>query len=140
MRRPDARHRRFAFPPARPRPSPRHERDVAVKVLPEDLSASLGAGRFLREIKIAAQLEHPHILGSSSSGEAASLHPGSPSGDVSGRRFRSAELSLVALRVRRPLESGPLDRSNRAGQLSWLGHRPRRWIETCKILYEIFEI
>lgn len=34
----------------------KHEREVAIKVLREDLSAFLGAGRFLREIKIAAQL------------------------------------------------------------------------------------
>jgi tRNA A-37 threonylcarbamoyl transferase component Bud32 len=48
----------------------RHERDVAVKVLREDLAASLGGGRFLREIKIAAQLQHPHILPLLDSGEA----------------------------------------------------------------------
>jgi tRNA A-37 threonylcarbamoyl transferase component Bud32 len=48
----------------------KHERQVAIKVLREDLSASLGAGRFLREIKIAAQLQHPHILPLLDSGEA----------------------------------------------------------------------
>jgi len=48
----------------------RHERDVAVKVLREDLAAALGGGRFLREIKIAAQLQHPHILPLLDSGEA----------------------------------------------------------------------
>ncbi len=40
----------------------RHERKVAVKVLRPDLAAALGAERFLREIKIAANLTHPHIL------------------------------------------------------------------------------
>jgi len=49
----------------------KHERDVAIKVLREDLSASLGAERFLREIRIAAQLQHPHILPLLDSGEAA---------------------------------------------------------------------
>src|SRR5262245_61125283 len=48
----------------------KHDRDVAVKVLREELAASLGAGRFLREIKIAAQLQHPHILPLLDSGEA----------------------------------------------------------------------
>jgi TolB-like protein/tRNA A-37 threonylcarbamoyl transferase component Bud32/Flp pilus assembly protein TadD len=48
----------------------KHDRQVAIKVLREDLSASLGAGRFLREIKIAAQLQHPHILPLLDSGEA----------------------------------------------------------------------
>ncbi len=48
----------------------KHERQVAVKVLREDLTASLGGGRFLREIKIAAQLQHPNILPLLDSGEA----------------------------------------------------------------------
>ncbi|HEY3934388.1 MAG TPA: protein kinase [Gemmatimonadales bacterium] len=51
----------------------KHERQVAIKVLREDLSASLGAGRFLREIKIAAQLQHPNILPLLDSGEADGL-------------------------------------------------------------------
>jgi eukaryotic-like serine/threonine-protein kinase len=40
----------------------RHQRTVAVKVLRPDLAASIGAERFLREIRIAANLQHPHIL------------------------------------------------------------------------------
>ncbi|MBA3560360.1 MAG: protein kinase, partial [Gemmatimonadaceae bacterium] len=40
----------------------KHGRKVAVKVLRPELAASLGAERFLREIEIAAQLLHPHIL------------------------------------------------------------------------------
>ena len=40
----------------------RHQRRVALKVLRADLSKSLGADRFLREIRIAANLNHPHIL------------------------------------------------------------------------------
>jgi serine/threonine-protein kinase len=37
----------------------RHQRLVAVKVLRPDLSVTLGAERFLREIRITAQLNHP---------------------------------------------------------------------------------
>ena len=48
----------------------RHERHVAVKVLRPELAASLGPQRFLREIKLAAQLQHPHILPLHDSGEA----------------------------------------------------------------------
>jgi serine/threonine protein kinase len=48
----------------------RHEREVAVKVLRQDLAASLGAERFLKEIQIAARLTHPHILPVHDSGEA----------------------------------------------------------------------
>jgi formylglycine-generating enzyme required for sulfatase activity/dienelactone hydrolase len=40
----------------------RHHRTVAVKLLRSDLAASIGAERFLREIRIAANLQHPHIL------------------------------------------------------------------------------
>jgi TolB-like protein/tRNA A-37 threonylcarbamoyl transferase component Bud32 len=50
---------------------PRHERDVAIKVLRPELAASIGADRFLREIKVAAQLQHPNILGLYDSGETA---------------------------------------------------------------------
>jgi Tol biopolymer transport system component/tRNA A-37 threonylcarbamoyl transferase component Bud32 len=47
----------------------KHHRKVAVKVLRRDLAESLGAERFLREIRIAAQLQHPHIVGLLDSGE-----------------------------------------------------------------------
>ncbi len=48
----------------------RHHRNVAIKVLREDLAASMGAARFLREIEIAAQLQHPNILPLLDSGNA----------------------------------------------------------------------
>jgi len=48
----------------------KHDRKVAIKVLRQELSASLGAERFLREVHIAAQLQHPHILTLIDSGEA----------------------------------------------------------------------
>jgi serine/threonine-protein kinase len=48
----------------------KHDRQVAVKVLRPDLSYSVGGERFLREIRIAAQLSHPHILGVHDSGDA----------------------------------------------------------------------
>jgi aminoglycoside phosphotransferase (APT) family kinase protein len=48
----------------------KHHRQVAVKVLRPDLAASLGADRFLREIEVAARLQHPHILPLHDSGEA----------------------------------------------------------------------
>ncbi len=48
----------------------KHHRHVAVKVLRPDLAAALGPERFLREIEIAAQLQHPNILPLLDSGEA----------------------------------------------------------------------
>jgi TolB-like protein/Tfp pilus assembly protein PilF/tRNA A-37 threonylcarbamoyl transferase component Bud32 len=51
----------------------KHRRKVAVKVLRPELAATLGADRFVREIEIAAQLSHPHILPLYDSGEAAGV-------------------------------------------------------------------
>ena len=48
----------------------KHDRVVALKVLHPDLAASLGPERFLREIKLAARLNHPHILPLYDSGDA----------------------------------------------------------------------
>jgi len=49
----------------------KHDRPVALKVLLPELAASLGPDRFQREIKLAARLQHPHILTVHDSGEAA---------------------------------------------------------------------
>jgi eukaryotic-like serine/threonine-protein kinase len=51
----------------------KHDRQVAVKVLRPELSAVIGADRFLREIQVTAQLQHPHILPLYDSGAAGSL-------------------------------------------------------------------
>ncbi|MFQ5551781.1 MAG: serine/threonine-protein kinase, partial [Gemmatimonadales bacterium] len=51
----------------------KHDREVAIKVLRPELSAALGTERFLREIKIAANLTHPHVLTLIDSGEAAGM-------------------------------------------------------------------
>jgi tetratricopeptide (TPR) repeat protein len=48
----------------------KHHRQVAIKVLRPDLAAALGPERFLREIEVAANLTHPHILPLFDSGEA----------------------------------------------------------------------
>ncbi|HEY7505170.1 MAG TPA: protein kinase [Gemmatimonadales bacterium] len=47
----------------------RHDRPVALKVLHPELAVSLGPERFLREIRLAARLQHPHILSVYDSGE-----------------------------------------------------------------------
>ena len=51
----------------------KHGRPVALKVLHPELAASLGSERFLREIQIAARLQHPHILPLYDSGQAGEL-------------------------------------------------------------------
>ena len=49
----------------------RHDRPVALKVLHPELAATVGPERFLREIKLAARLQHPHILTVHDSGDIA---------------------------------------------------------------------
>jgi eukaryotic-like serine/threonine-protein kinase len=51
----------------------RHDRAVAIKVLHPELSATIGTERFEREIRMAAKLQHPHILGLYDSGSAEEL-------------------------------------------------------------------
>jgi serine/threonine-protein kinase len=51
----------------------RNHRRVALKILHPALTRELGAERFLREIAIAARLQHPHILPLHDSGEAAGM-------------------------------------------------------------------
>jgi TolB-like protein len=51
----------------------KHGRDVAIKVLHPELAATIGGDRFEREIRLAAKLQHPHILGMFDSGVADGL-------------------------------------------------------------------
>ena len=51
----------------------KHDRSVALKVLNPELGAVLGVERFLAEIKVTANLQHPNLLPLFDSGEAAGL-------------------------------------------------------------------
>ena len=51
----------------------KHDRKVAIKVLDPELGAVLGAERFLSEIKVTANLQHPNLLPLFDSGEAGGL-------------------------------------------------------------------
>src|SRR5439155_24007988 len=51
----------------------RHHRQVALKVLNPELGAVLGVERFLAEIRVTANLQHPNLLPLFDSGEAEGL-------------------------------------------------------------------
>jgi eukaryotic-like serine/threonine-protein kinase len=51
----------------------KHGRHVALKVLRPEVSASLGVERFLREIRVSAQLHHPHVVQLYDSGQVGEL-------------------------------------------------------------------
>ena len=82
----------------------KHQRAVAVKVLRPELASSLGKDRFLLEIKIASQLQHPHILPLYDSGTAGDLlyyvMPFVEGETLAGRLETKTQLSLEdALRI-----------------------------------------
>src|SRR3979411_442368 len=58
----------------------KHDRKVAIKILHAELAAVLGAERFLQEIRVTANLQHPHILGLIDSGVI-----GEDAGELKGR-------------------------------------------------------
>jgi serine/threonine-protein kinase len=60
----------------------KHDRKVAIKILHAELAAVLGAERFLQEIRVTANLQHPHILGLIDSGII-----GEDAGELSGRPY-----------------------------------------------------
>jgi len=78
----------------------KHHRQVAVKVLQPDLAASVGAERFLTEIRIVAQLTHPHILALHDSGEAGGfiyyVMPHIGGGSLRQRLVRGGAMELAA--------------------------------------------
>ncbi len=97
----------------------KHERDVAVKVLRPELAAAVGSDRFLREIRITAQLNHPHILPLLDSGEADHflyyVMPYVAGGSLRGHLRRGAPVPLdVALRIAQQVAAA-LEHAHRHG-------------------------
>jgi len=84
----------------------RHGRPVALKVLHPQLATALGPDRFLREIQIAARLQHPHIVPLYDSGQAGDLlfyvMPFIPGESLRQRMEREGQLPLEdAVRIAR---------------------------------------
>src|ERR1700682_6469256 len=97
----------------------KHRRKVAIKVLKQEFAASVGAERFLREIGIAAQLSHPHIVPLIDSGESdGSLYyvsPYIPGGSLRDRLVRQKKLPVDdALRITKD-GCAALDNAHRNG-------------------------
>ena len=97
----------------------RHERRVALKVLRPELAALLGADGFLREIKLTARLQHPHILPLYDSGEVAGalfyVTPYVSGESLRGRLSREGQLGIEeAVRIAREVGDA-LDYAHRQG-------------------------
>ncbi|HEX6434177.1 MAG TPA: serine/threonine-protein kinase, partial [Gemmatimonadales bacterium] len=95
----------------------KHDRDVALKVLQPRLAEVLGRERFLREIRVAAQLRHPNLLPLYDSGDAdGSLYyviPYVEGGSLRDRLSRDGRLALSsALRLAREVAEA-LDHAHR---------------------------
>jgi len=91
--------------------APRHRRQVAVKVLHPEIAAVLGDERFLREIGIAARLQHPHILPLYDSGRSDELlyyvMPYVEGESLEARIRRDGRLSIPdAIRIAREVADG----------------------------------
>ena len=97
----------------------KHSRKVAIKVLHPELSAVIGGDRFLAEIKVTANLQHPHILGLIDSGAADGLlyyvMPYVSGESLRNRLARDKQLPIDdALRLAREVASA-LDYAHRQG-------------------------
>src|SRR5688500_11259935 len=82
----------------------RHHRRVALKVLHPELSAVLGPERFLKEIELTANLQHPHILplfdSGSADGQLYYVMPCVDGESLRGRLEREKQLPIAdALRI-----------------------------------------
>jgi tetratricopeptide (TPR) repeat protein len=89
----------------------RHDRSIALKVLHPELAHALGPDRFLREIRVAAGLQHPHILPVHDSGSADGLlwytMPYVPGESLRGRLEREPQLPLEeAVRIGAEIADG----------------------------------
>src|SRR3989442_14905529 len=103
----------------------KHDRLVAIKVLKPALGEALGSDRFLREIKLTAQLSHPHILPLLDSGEVGGrlyyVMPYVAGESLRQRLQRDRQLPVdEAVRIAREVADG-LDSAHRHGVV----HRSR---------------
>lgn len=97
----------------------KHRRQVAIKLLHADVAASVGAERFLREIRILARLAHPHIVPLIDSGDAEGVpywvSPFVPGGSLRDRLEREHRIAIAdAIAIAREVAMA-LDYAHRNG-------------------------
>jgi len=97
----------------------KHDRQVALKVLLPELAAAIGSERFLQEIRVTANLQHPHILALFDSGEAGGflyyVMPFVQGESLRARLDRETQLPVAdAVRLAREVASA-LDYAHRHG-------------------------
>src|SRR4051812_17026366 len=97
----------------------RHDRQVAVKVMRDDVSFAMGAERFKREIELVTHLSHPHILpiydSGAADGELFYVMPYVEGESLRAKLNRERQLSIDdALRITCEVASA-LDHSHRHG-------------------------
>ncbi len=97
----------------------KHKRKVALKVLKPEFSAVLGGERFLNEVTVTANLQHPHILQLYDSGEADSflfyVMPYVDGGSLRDRLNREKQLSIdETLEITKAI-AGALDYAHKRG-------------------------
>src|SRR3954469_14482766 len=73
-------------------------RNVVIKVLPPELSQGVSVERFKREIQLAAQLQHPHVVGVLSAGETGGI-PYYTMPFVDGQSLRSRLVTSGAISI-----------------------------------------
>ena len=97
----------------------KHGRSVAIKILRPEVAAAIGAERFVREIRMSAALQHPHILGLIDSGEVGGtayyVMPLVEGESLRDRLRREKQLSIAdAVRIASEVASA-LDYAHRRG-------------------------
>ena len=97
----------------------RHNRKVAIKVLRPELAAMVGPQRFLKEIEVTANLQHPHILGLIESGaldkELYYVMPFIDGESLRQRLTRERQLSIEETLATAGALAGALDYAHRHG-------------------------
>ena len=117
----------------------RRDCEVALKVLHRELAATLGPGRFQREIQLTSRLDHPNVLPVLDSGVFSGRlwysMPHVDGGSLRARLLREAQLGIPeAIRITREV-AGALEHAHQHGVVHrdikqprscWPGRRPIR--------------